>query len=200
MAAGKWYRTANTRITAYTEMHMTGPVAGHAVVKTELDPSGKQVFGTFNNCANGETPWGTYLTCEENFNGFFSGTADVELSVDHKRYGLRTDKNRYSWHLHDERFDLAKHPQEPNRHGWVVEIDPMDPNSIPKKRTALGRFKHENAALTINDDGHVVVYLGDDERGEHLYRFVSKNKYNPAGGEPGSAGGRHSLCGAFQRW
>lgn len=169
----------NRRITAYTEMQMTGPVAGHALVKTALDPSGKQVFGTFNNCANGETPWGTYLTCEENFNNFFSGTSDVELSADHKRYGLRTDKNRYSWHLHDERFDLARHPQEPNRHGWVVEIDPMDPNSIPKKRTALGRFKHENAALMINEDAHVVVYLGDDEHGEHLYRFVSRNKYNP---------------------
>lgn len=167
----------NRRITANTEMMLTGPAAGHALMKTELDPSGMKPLGTFNNCANGQTPWGTYLTCEENFNGYFGSTTGVDLSDDHKRYGVKAKQSKYQWHNQDERFDVAKHPQEPHRHGWVVEIDPNDPTSTPLKRTALGRFKHENAALLINDDGHVVVYLGDDERGEHLYKFVSKNKY-----------------------
>ncbi|MCV6587941.1 MAG: PhoX family phosphatase [Marinobacterium sp.] len=170
----------NRRITAYTRMELTGPAAGHDLLKTAADPSGRLALGTFNNCANGQTPWGTYLTCEENFNGYFSSDNDVELTKHQKRYGLSTAKDKYQWQKHDERFDLAKHPQEPNRFGWVVEIDPTDPASTPKKRTALGRFKHENAALTLDKSGHAVVYLGDDERGEHLYRFVSRGKYNPA--------------------
>ncbi|WP_028870444.1 PhoX family protein [Psychromonas arctica] len=168
---------ANRRITANTEMLVTGPAAGHDLLKTKADPTGKKVLGTFNNCANGETPWGTYLTCEENFNGFFGAEADVPLTADDKRYGIKAEQSKYQWHNFDQRFDLAKNPNEPNRHGWVVEIDPNDPTSTPLKRTALGRFKHENAALVVNDDGHVVVYLGDDERGEHLYKFVTKNKY-----------------------
>jgi len=170
----------NRRITAYTEMELTGPAAGHDLVKTAADSTGTRALGTFNNCANGQTPWGTYLTCEENFNGYFSSASEVELTAAQKRYGLRTDKDKYQWHKHDERFDLAKHANEPNRFGWVVEIDPTDPTSMPKKRTALGRFKHENAALTLDNNGHAVVYLGDDERGEHLYRFVSKGKYDPS--------------------
>lgn len=169
----------NRRITANTEMMLTGPAAGHALLKTKSDASGTKVLGTFNNCANGETPWGTYLTCEENFHGYFGTEEKVELDADSARYGLKAKETRYQWHRFDERFDLAKNPQEPNRHGWVVEIDPNDPSSTPLKRTALGRFKHENAALHINKDGQVVVYLGDDERGEHLYKFISKNRYQP---------------------
>lgn len=168
----------NRRITANTPIDLTGPAAGHELMKTDADPEGSNVFGTFNNCANGETPWGTYLTCEENFDGFFGGTRDLSLPKDHARYGLKNDEDKFNWHLFDERFDMAKNPQEPHRHGWVVEIDPMNPDSRPKKRTAMGRFKHENAALTINQDGRVVVYMGDDERGEHLYKFVSKNTYD----------------------
>ena len=168
---------ANRRITANTEMQVTGPAAGHDLLKTKADQTGKKVLGTFNNCANGETPWGTYLTCEENFNGFFGAEQEVALTDDHKRYGIKAVQSKYQWHNFDERFDLSKNPTEPNRHGWVVEIDPNDPTSTPLKRTALGRFKHENAALMVNDDGHIVVYLGDDERGEHLYKFVSKGKY-----------------------
>ena len=169
----------NRRITANTEMRLTGPAAGHALMKTELDPSGLAPLGTFNNCANGQTPWGTYLTCEENFHGYFGTSTTAELSDDHKRYGIKAAKSSYQWHDTDERFDVAKHPNEPHRFGWVVEIDPNDPTSTPLKRTALGRFKHENAALLINDDGHVVVYLGDDERGEHIYKFVSRDRYQP---------------------
>lgn len=169
----------NRRITANTEMRLTGPAAGHALMKTKLDPSGLAPLGTFNNCANGQTPWGTYLTCEENFQGYFGTSTTAELSDDHKRYGIKAAKSSYQWHDTDERFDVAKHPNEPHRFGWVVEIDPNDPTSTPLKRTALGRFKHENAALLINDDGHVVVYLGDDERGEHIYKFVSRDRYQP---------------------
>jgi len=180
---GQWimdqHGAANRRITANTEMRMTGPAAGHDLLKTAADPTGKKVLGTFNNCANGETPWGTYLTCEENFNGFFGAQEDTPLTEDHQRYGVKAKQSKYQWHNFDERFDLAKNPNEPNRFGWVVEIDPTDPTSTPLKRTALGRFKHENAALVVNDDGHVVVYLGDDERGEHLYKFVSKDKFQP---------------------
>lgn len=168
---------ANRRITANTEMLVTGPAAGHDLLKTKADPTGKKVLGTFNNCANGETPWGTYLTCEENFNDFFGSETKAALTADDKRYGIKAEQSDYQWHNFDERFDVAKNPNEPNRFGWVVEIDPNDPTSTPLKRTALGRFKHENAALVVNDDGHVVVYLGDDERGEHLYKFVSKGKY-----------------------
>ncbi|MUK69325.1 PhoX family protein [Aliivibrio fischeri] len=168
---------ANRRITANTEMEVTGPAAGHDLLKTKADPTGKKVLGTFNNCANGETPWGTYLTCEENFNDFFGSEQNTALTPDDKRYGIKAKQSEYQWHNFDDRFDVAKNPNELNRFGWVVEIDPNDPTSTPLKRTALGRFKHENAALVVNDDGHVVVYLGDDERGEHLYKFVSKDKY-----------------------
>ncbi|MGO2497313.1 MAG: PhoX family protein [Vibrio litoralis] len=167
----------NRRITAYTEMELTGPAAGDDKLKTHADPTGTQVLGTFNNCANGATPWGTYLTCEENFNGFFGSQNEVDVPAEDARYGIYSGNGRFNWHQFDERFDIEKEPNENHRHGWVVEIDPMNPNSKPKKRTALGRFKHENAALTINKNGRVVVYLGDDERGEHIYKFVSKGKY-----------------------
>jgi secreted PhoX family phosphatase len=167
----------NRRITAFSKMEMTGVAAGHELMRTGADPSGKHILGTFNNCANGLTPWGTYLTCEENFNGYFANTSTKELGKSYDRYGLEAKDRGYDWYKHDKRFDMAQEPNEPHRHGWVVEIDPMNPSSTPKKRSALGRFKHENAALTVNRDGYIVIYLGDDERGEHLYKFVSKNKY-----------------------
>lgn len=175
----KW----NRRITANTEMTLTGPAAGSAEVKTSADPTGLKVFGTMNNCASGKTPWGTYLTCEENFNGVFGTDAPMFHPSDHmNRYGLTKDgfKKSYQWWVHDPRFDLNKEPNEPNRFGYVVEIDPSDPVSIPRKHTGLGRFKHENAALTFAADRRVVVYMGDDERNEYIYKFVSKNKYDPA--------------------
>lgn len=169
----------NRRITANTPMQVTGPAAGHEHLKTQADPKGKWVLGTLNNCANGQTPWGTYLTCEENFHAYFASTQkDTVLSTRQQRYGLNANNEFYQWFAHDKRFDLALEPNESNRFGWVVEIDPFDPTATPKKRTALGRFKHENAALVIDDSGHVVVYMGDDERGEFLYKFVSKQKYD----------------------
>ena len=181
---GKWAVVQdspyNRRITPDSEMEITGPAAGHDLLKTSADPSGTKSLGTWNNCGNGSTPWGTYLACEENFNGYFSAAdEDHKVSAELKRYGVSSKDWGYGWAKIDERFDVSKHPNEPNRAGYVVEIDPRDPNSTPKKRTALGRFKHENAELVVNSDGRIVVYLGDDERGEFLYRYVSNGIYAP---------------------
>lgn len=172
----------NRRITADTPMQITGPARGHDLLKTEADPSGTTSLGTWNNCGNGRTPWGTYLTCEENFNGYFSSSdADYKPSDALSRYGVKTEDWGYAWASADDRFDISKNPNEPNRAGYIVEIDPFDPTSTPKKRTALGRFKHENAELVIDNSGHAVVYMGDDERGEFLYKFVSEGTYSVGG-------------------
>lgn len=169
----------NRRITAATPMRLSGPAAGHELVRTAEDPDGLKVYGTFNNCGSGRTPWGTFLTCEENFNGYFSASdPNFEPDDAQKRYGLSAKDWGYGFARAAERFDLSKHPFEANRFGYVVEIDPLDPRAVPVKRTALGRIKHENAALTVNGtSGHVVVYMGDDERGEFLYRYVSAERY-----------------------
>ncbi|MGB7301031.1 MAG: PhoX family phosphatase [Burkholderiaceae bacterium] len=168
----------NRRITADTPMDITGPARGDALMQTASDPKGVVSLGTWNNCGSGATPWGTYLTCEENFNYYFGTNAESFQSTRRqRRYGLGGNGHRYNWHTFDDRFDIAKNPNEPHRSGWVVEIDPMDSSSTPKKRTALGRFKHENCEIVIDKSGHVVAYMGDDERGEYLYRFISNNKY-----------------------
>ena len=171
----------NRRITHQTEIAITGPAAGHDLLKTEADPTGTLVLGTMNNCGAGKTPWGTYLTCEENFNGYFGSTDEgFERPEDFKRYGINLE-GRYAYETHDARYDISKNPNEPYRHGYITEIDPSDPTSTPKKRTALGRFKHENAACVIAPSGHLVVYMGDDERGEYMYKYVSNNTYAPGG-------------------
>lgn len=168
----------NRRITVDSPMDITGPARGHTLLKTLADPSGTRAKGTWNNCGNGRTPWGTYLACEENFNGYFSSSDEnYVLSDALKRYGVKHTDKGYNWAMADDRFDISQHPNEPNRVGYIVELDPLDPQSTPKKRTALGRFKHENAEVVIADSGHVVVYMGDDERGEFLYKFVSHGKY-----------------------
>ena len=172
----------NRRITPDTPMEITGPARGHALLKTAADPTGTRALGTWNDCGSGRTPWGTYLACEENFNGYFSASdPDFPLTEAHRRYGIKHEDRGYGWAMTDERFDVSRHPNEPNRAGYVVEIDPLDPESTPKKRTALGRFKHENAEVALAADGRVVVYLGDDERGEFLYRFVSAGAYRAGG-------------------
>ena len=172
----------NRRVTPDTAMQMTGPAAGHDLVKTDADPEGTTPLGTYNNCGNGSTPWGTYLACEENFNGYFSAVdKEIEITPEQKRYGISADDWGYGWANIDDRFEISKTPNEANRHGYVVEIDPRLPDSAPKKRSALGRFKHENAELVVNNDGKVVVYMGDDERGEFLYRFVSNGVFAPGG-------------------
>ncbi|MDO7896465.1 PhoX family protein [Pseudomonas citrulli] len=170
----------NRRVHGNTPIRLRGPAAGHELLKTSADKSGKKALGTFQNCANGMTPWGTYLTCEENFTDCFgSSQSDLQFDEAQKRYGATVTSREINWHLFDPRFDLAKNPNELNRHGWVVEIDPFDPDSTPVKRTALGRFKHENAALAQTNDGRAVVYMGDDERGEFIYKFVSRERINP---------------------
>jgi secreted PhoX family phosphatase len=181
---GKWTIVRNSqynrRITPQSEMEITGPAAGHDLMKTNADPTGTKSLGTWNNCGNGVTPWGTYLTCEENFNGYFSASDENrERSDTEVRYGINTSDWGYGWARIDERFDITKHPNEPHRAGYVVEIDPRDPTATPKKRTALGRFKHENAECVINPDGRLVIYMGDDERGEFIYRYVSDGVYAP---------------------
>ena len=177
----------NRRIHHNTPMQISGPAAGHDLLKTEADPTGTMSLGTFNNCGSGKTPWGTYLTCEENFNGYFGATAEVSadeaVAAGYKRYGVNTEvePGRYNYHGFDARFDVSKTPNEPHRAGYIVEIDPANADSTPVKRTALGRFKHENAACVVAADGRVVVYLGDDERGEFLYKWVSRDIYVPGG-------------------
>ncbi|MDA3966529.1 PhoX family protein [Helicobacter sp. WB40] len=166
----------NRRITAHTPMEVS-TLRGFDRIKTKDDKNGERILGTINNCANGKTPWGTYLACEENFDDFFgSSNKKLELNESEKRYGVGVD-SVYKWEL-DSRFDISKNRNEPNRFGYVVEIDPYNPNSTPIKRCALGRFKHENAEVLINKDGHVVVYMGDDEVNEFIYKFVSKNKFD----------------------
>ena len=175
---GSWtlVRSANARrITANTPMELTGPAAGHPLLRTAADQSGTRVLGTVNNCANGETPWGTYLTCEENFNRYFGSKQIFTPTPLMTRYGVGSGDN--PWWLADDRFDLAINPNEPNRFGWVVEINPNDPRSTPKKRTALGRLKHENASFAEADDGRAVVYTGDDERFQFLYKYVSSRPW-----------------------
>lgn len=166
----------NRRITVETVFELTGPAAGTDLVKTAADPEGHWVHGTLGNCAGGTTPWGTILSGEENFNGYFAWAADTAAQ---KRYqSTSSTSTETGWNTYDPRFD-AHNPDyvnEPNRFGYIVEIDPQDPTSTPRKHTAMGRFKHEGANVIVAEDGRVVAYMGDDERNDYLYKFVSKNR------------------------
>ncbi|MFI8511346.1 PhoX family protein [Streptomyces sp. NPDC085460] len=162
----------NRRLHTTSEFELTGPAAGSALVRTSADPAGRTVLGTLNNCAGGTTPWGTTLHGEENFNQYFAnGSSDTD-----KRYGVGTGASERKWERFDKRFDLAQEPNEIHRFGWVVELDPYDPESTPRKRTALGRFKHEAAQPRLTRDGRPVVYMGDDERFDYFYKFVSSKR------------------------
>ncbi len=170
----------NRRFTAHrSPMEITGPAAGSPRMMTREDPSGRMVSGTLNNCAGGITPWGTWLTAEENFNGNFLGQLPDghREAVNHKRYGV--PGGWYQWGRFVDRYDVSKEPNEPNRFGWMVEIDPMDPTSTPKKRTAMGRFKHEGAENVVAPDGRVVLYMGDDQRFDYVYKFVTAGRFDP---------------------
>lgn len=181
--SGAWKRrvgrtTYNRRITGETPFVVDGPAAGTERMRTSADSTGRRVLGTLNNCAGGTTPWGTVLSGEENFNQYF-GTATAipaDRAAALARYGVTAAGSR-GWHLTWDRFDVAKEPNEPNRFGWIVEVDPLAPNDAPVKHTMLGRFKHEGANVHLTDDNRVVVYMGDDERGDYLYKFVAQEKY-----------------------
>ena len=159
-------------------MEISGPAAGDARMKTAYDAAGTRVIGTVNNCAGGITAYGSYLTCEENFNGYFWGelTEDHPENANYDRYGV--PGGWYNWGEHFSRFNINQEPNEANRFGWIVEIDPLDPHSVPVKRTALGRFKHEGAESIVADSGQLVVYMGDDERFDYIYKFVSAGTVN----------------------
>jgi secreted PhoX family phosphatase len=166
----------NRRITVETVFELTGPAAGTDLVKTAQDPDGRWVRGTLGNCAGGTTPWGTILSGEENFNGYFAWAA---ATPGQRRYQASPSTSTSTgWETYDPRFN-AHDPafvNEPNRFGYIVEIDPDDPTSTPRKHTAMGRMKHEGANVIVGGDKRVVAYMGDDERNDYLYKFVSKNK------------------------
>ncbi len=166
----------NRRFLNSTAYELTGPVAGSPLVRTVQDPAGRTIKGTLGNCSGGTTPWGTILSGEENFNGYFvaKGTSAAD-----KRYGLGANPTVRQWELDDPRWDTRNpgYENEANRFGWIVEVDPFDPTSTPKKHSSLGRFKHEGANVIVAKSGHVVAYSGDDERFDYLYKFVSAGKY-----------------------
>jgi uncharacterized protein len=169
--------TFNRRFTGETVMELTGPAAGDDMLKTSGDTTGRSVRGTLNNCGGGWTPWGTILTAEENFNQYFSNnnalpTSDPRRAI-HARYGLPTGASERRWENFHPRFNIGTEPNEAFRFGYIVEIDPYSPNSVPKKRTALGRFKHEAATTAVSADNRLVCYMGDDERFDYMYKFVT---------------------------
>jgi len=179
---GKWLVVPNSkyarRLSANTAFDISGPAAGHDKLKTSADPSGRKVLGMLNNCAGGETPWGTWLTAEENFNGYFGGDAEkMPDAKAYKRYGI-SKATWYGWSKYFDRFNVEKEPNEPNRFGWIVEVDPYDPTATPIKRTALGRFKHEGCHHALAKDGRVVIYMGDDERFDYVYKFVTAKPWS----------------------
>lgn len=192
---GSWTQVQNSpynrRIHGNTPMRLQGAAAGEATLQTSADPSGTQVLGMLNNCGDGRTPWGTFLTCEENFNGYFGWNGAHTSTPLENRYGVSGSGFGYRWHTVDPRFDVNANANEVNRFGWIVEIDPFNPGSQPIKRTALGRFKHENAELVVATNGRVVVYSGDDERNEYIYKFVSSGTFDRT--NPTSAANRRLL-------
>lgn len=192
----------NRRLTAATEIDISGPVANTAALVTPFAPGGDKTRGTLNNCGNGFTPWGTYLTCEENWPGYF--VADPATATeDQKRIGVpNLERGWYNWHdqagSNDEvqgefaRFNLTPtgesaledYRNEANGYGYIVEIDPYDPSSKAVKRTALGRFRHEGCAYGKLEAGKpITFYSGHDSRFEYLYKFVSNAKWDPADAE-----------------
>ncbi|OUM40200.1 PhoX family protein [Arthrobacter sedimenti] len=168
----------NRRYLTTTPYEVTGPAAGSDLLKTRDDPAGRTILGTLGNCAGGTTPWGTILSGEENFNGYFvaTGTSDGD-----RRYGLTSRPTARGWEVDEARWDTrnAGYENEKHRFGYIVEVDPFDPTSTPRKHSALGRFKHEGANVTVASDGRVVAYMGDDERFDYLYKFVSTNTVQP---------------------
>jgi secreted PhoX family phosphatase len=173
----------NRRLTATTGMELTGAAAGSDWLKTAADETGTRVLGTLNNCAGGVTPWGTVVSGEENFQQYFANLAklgeDHPAYASHQRFGITEESSERRWEEFYDRFDLTKEPNEPFRFGWGVEFDPYDPQSTPKKRTALGRNKHEGHTSAVAPGGQVAIYSGDDERFEYAYKFVTAGSFDP---------------------
>jgi secreted PhoX family phosphatase len=180
---GMWgvvFDDRNRRITVNTPVEFDGPVAGTPFL---ANAANNQPLGTVNNCGNGYTPWGTYLTCEENFNGYFGWNEESFVPNEKQaRYGFSSGGFGYGWHEFDDRFDLSNpdYANEYNRFGWIVEIDPQNPNKAPVKHTALGCFKHEGIAIRETRTGKIHCYMGDDQRFDYCYKFVSKHAWRKA--------------------
>lgn len=204
----------NRRITASTPMTFTGIAAGSTLLSTRFSPSGVKTRGTQNNCGNGYTPWGTYLTAEENFIGYFvrNSTDDSSRSANEvvalNRYGLKQGaKSRYQWETatgsleQQDMYDrwnasvvgasaYVDYRNIPNTFGWIVEIDPFDSRQDPVKRTSLGRFAHEDCRTSRAIEGqNLAFYMGDDSRGEYIYKFVSDAKWDAKDVNGGYAAG-----------
>lgn len=183
------------RVHGATPMRIAGPAAGSPLMRTAANPAGDRVSGTFANCAMGVTPWGTYLSCEENFHVYFGAPEDAlpRPSAAQRRYGTVGGVQWTDYWRFEDRFDLSKHPNEANRFGWVVEIDPFDPASTPVKRTALGRKHQESATCRLTGDGRLAVYMGDDSNFEYIYKFVSRDRVHPGSDAAARAANRHLL-------
>jgi hypothetical protein len=187
--AGEWRGVASPRsrrITGASPIDIWGPARGHALLRTQADPSGTRVLGTLANCAGGRTPWGTYLTAEENIDDYFGGFRSYRDSDGADQRIVRAlarlpllEHSYHGWEHTVGRFDVRREPAEALRFGWIVEIDPQDPGATPRKRTALGRFSHEGASCAVAKDGRVAVYSGDDDKFEYLYKFVTRDRFDP---------------------
>lgn len=192
----------NRRVTATTPMELKGSAAGSSYVKTLYSANGTATRGTVNNCANGYTPWGTYLTCEENWNGYFKAdTRTGKEAVAFSRYGLKSS-SRYGWESVYPQWmatisganATADYRNVANTFGYNVEIDPFHPTSTPVKHTSMGRFAHEGCWPAKATAGKpVVFYMGDDSKGEYIYKYVSTQNWDPADANGGLAAGAKYL-------
>ncbi|MGN0921016.1 MAG: PhoX family protein [Cellvibrio sp.] len=184
----------NRRITGSTPMEIRGPARGSELLKTRFSPTGTEARGTLNNCGSGLTPWNTYLTAEENWAGYFVNK-QTSHPREQSRYGVPNKNGRYYWETAASgediyrRFDATPsaddptndYRNEPNTFGWMVEIDPFNPDAKPQKRTSLGRFGHEGVVFAKAIEGQpVICYSGDDATNEYIYKFVSTENYYAA--------------------
>ena len=182
---GRWHLVPrsrrNRRVTPFTPIAISGPAAGHPRMRTSEDPRGTTVLGTFANCAGNLTPWGTWLQAEENIEEYFAATpsrADEFTAAEIATFDVEPESS-HTWERHHPRFNMDREPNEFHRFGWMVETNPHDPNEMPVKRTALGRFEHEAGTVSMDDEKRVVVYMGDDARFECIYKFVARRAYVP---------------------
>jgi len=203
----------NKRYTAQTPMDINGPVKNSDLVKTKYSTNGEKTRGTLNNCSNGVTPWGTYLTCEENWAFYFkrdeSSNLDAKAAATQERYmGSTASDGTYAWANSSTSNDLydrwstvqtgtnssEDYRNVANTFGWVVEIDPFNPTSTPRKRTALGRMGHEGAIPSVVKNGEpLVYYMGDDSKGEYVYKYVSTLNWDEADSNGGLDAGNKYL-------